>query len=168
MAVSVQEQACICASVSTYVCPLQADAVDQASGQDLTPSSDTHRIGGSAKCPLVMFLPCSSFLSSLGPRPRPKFLRFPAGRWGLLAPFRSAGSSWETQGASGAQIPPQPAKSLSHNWAGTWVGSQDNSQNLPPMASPASNPHHRGQPFSSMSLLTLTSSLAVVALVLAG
>ena len=38
---------------------------------------------------------------------------------------------------------PQPGKSLSHDWVGTWVGAQDNSQNLPPpdsVASPASNP----------------------------
>ena len=42
----------------------------------------------------------------LGPRPWPKFSRFPAGRWGLLASYGSAGSSWETRGASGVQIPP--------------------------------------------------------------
>lgn len=53
-----------------------------------------------------MFLPRSSLHSSLGPRPQPKFPRFPAGRWGFLAPFGSAGSSWETWGAPGAQVPP--------------------------------------------------------------
>ena len=42
----------------------------------------------------------------LGPRPWPKFSRFPAGRWGLLASYGSAGSSWETRGASGVQMPP--------------------------------------------------------------
>ena len=36
MAVSVQEQVCICANISTYMCPLQADAMDPASDQDLT------------------------------------------------------------------------------------------------------------------------------------
>ena len=41
----------------------------------------------------------------LGPRPRPKFSMFPPGRWGLLAPFGSSGSAWETRGASEAQMP---------------------------------------------------------------
>ena len=65
---------------------------------------------------------------------------------------------------------PQPGKSLSHDWAETWVGSQDNSQNLPPpdsVASAVSNPTIRDS-LCPVFLLTLTSSLAVILLVLAG
>ena len=151
----------MCACVSTCVCPLQADAVEQASGQDVTHQLRHSQVAGSAKFPPAMFLSYSSFHSSLGLRPQPKFSRFSPGRWGLLAPFRSSGSTWETQGASGAQMSPSLGIcSAMTGWEPGW--GLWNSQNFPPpdSAAPAGLQPH--QPFSSVSLLTLMASLSVI------
>ena len=107
---------CLCVGMYLYVCvfsrvsTLCVSTAGRCCGSGLRSglNSPAQTLTGweDLQCPLVLFLPRSSLHSSLGLRHRPKFPRFPAGRWGLLAPFGSAGSFWETQGASGAQMPP--------------------------------------------------------------
>ena len=86
-----------CVHVQARMCLLQADAVDPASGLNL-PAQTLMGPEGLQSALWPRSFPSNSQQTHgrLGPRPWPKFPRFPAGRWGLLAPFRSASSSWET------------------------------------------------------------------------
>ena len=121
---------CIFSRVSTCMCLLQADAVDQASGQDLTHQlrhSQDQRI-----CTVSSghVLPRISLLSSLGPRPWP-VSQVLCRQVGTLGPIRERRFLLGNMRGCRGSDAPQTGKSLSHDWAGTWVGAQDNSQTLP-------------------------------------